>query len=284
MPATDYERIERALHFLDAHARRQPGLDEVARHVGLSPHHLQRLFSRWAGVSPKRFVQFQTAARARRLLAERRSVLEVAYDTGLSGAGRLHDLMVSVDAVTPGEYKAGGAGLLLRWGAHSTPFGRCVLALAPRGICSLAFLDGARDDDRALAWLRDAWPAARLVHDRRDTAALVERIFGTRHVPSGEPVGLMLKGTNFQLKVWEALLRIPEGGVATYQDLAQAVGQPTAVRAVASAVARNPVAWLIPCHRVIRKTGAFGEYRWGEARKRAMLAWEAARGEPRVAS
>lgn len=277
MLRTDYDRIERAITFLDEHAREQPSLGRVATEVGLSESHLQRLFTRWAGISPKRFLQFQTVAHARALLAESRSLLDATYEAGLSSAGRLHDLFVTIDAVTPGEYKRAGDGLTIEWGAHETPFGECVVGVTSRGICGLNFAlsDGTAG---ALARLADTWEGARMIENPRATQPTVEQIFGVASAPRA-PLALLVKGTNFQLKVWEALLRIPLGAVATYEDVAAAAGSPRAVRAVGSAVGQNPVSYLIPCHRVIRKTGAFGNYGGGIARKRAMLAWEAAKRE-----
>ena len=274
MPHTDYARVERAIMFLDEHAREQPSLARVAADVGLSESHLQRLFTRWAGISPKRFVQFQTVAYARSLLAESRSLLDATYETGLSSAGRLHDLFVTIDAVTPGEYKRGGDGLTIEWGAHETPFGECVIGVTPRGICGLNFAlaDGTHG---ALERLGVTWEGARMTENPRATQSAVEQIFGVANGPRA-PLAVLVKGTNFQLKVWEALLRIPLGAVATYEDVAAATGSPRAVRAVGTAVGQNPVSYLIPCHRVIRKTGAFGNYGGGIARKRAMLAWESA--------
>ncbi|HEX6966486.1 MAG TPA: methylated-DNA--[protein]-cysteine S-methyltransferase [Gemmatimonadaceae bacterium] len=274
--AQDYARIEQAILYLERQAPRHPALPEIASHVGLSESHFQRLFTRWAGISPKRFLQFQTLAHARQLLAERRSVLDATYEAGLSSAGRLHDLFVTAEAVTPGEFKSGGAGLVIHHGVHDTPFGACVIAVCERGVCALTFLSG-RDATEAIAELRARWPNAELQAAPHVTRAYVDRIFAPRRAREADaPLGVLLKGTNFQLKVWEALLRIPMGDAATYEDVAATIGAPKAVRAVGSAVARNPIAYLIPCHRVIRKTGAFGEYRWGPARKRAMLAWEAA--------
>jgi AraC family transcriptional regulator of adaptative response/methylated-DNA-[protein]-cysteine methyltransferase len=270
----DYDRIARAIHFLDRHAGEEPkpSLEDVARSVGLSPFHFQRLFTRWAGVSPKRFQQFQQVASARNVLRSAPNVLHASFGAGLSGPGRLHDLFVRVEAVTPGEYRSGGAGITLAWGIHESPFGRYLLALTGRGIAGLAFLDergerGGADD------LVERWPNASILHRPRETAEVAARLF-TRTYPE-QPLHLLLKGTNFQLKVWEALLRIPEGTVLTYEDIAGRIGTVRATRAVGGAIAANPIAWLIPCHRVIRKTGAFGGYRWGVDRKRALLAWEA---------
>ena len=273
MRHSDYARVEAAIRYLEGHAASQPGLAELARHVDLSPAHFQRLFKRWAGVSPKRFLQFVTLEHAKNLLRDSTSVLDTSYEVGLSGPGRLHDLFVNVDAVTPGEYKAFGEGIEVRWGLHPTAFGDCVLAQTERGICHLSFVDG--DADANLARLEHDWKRSRLVEDAAATAETCRRIFAAPR--GGQPLPLVLKGTNFQLKVWTALLRVPEGSLTSYGDLARHVCTPRATRAVASAVAANPVAYLIPCHRVLRKSGALGGYAWGEARKRAMLGWESAR-------
>ncbi|MBI4545822.1 MAG: methylated-DNA--[protein]-cysteine S-methyltransferase [Gemmatimonadetes bacterium] len=272
----DYGRIEQAILYLDSHFYEHPGLGEVARSVGLSEYHFQRLFTRWAGISPKRFLQFLTAHYARDLLREPRSLLQVTYHAGLSGPSRLHDLIVSVHAVTPGELKRGGAGLTIRYGTHASPFGECLIAVTERGICALSFLVPGGGDHPA-AELRRQWPHAQLEHSTAATGPLLERIFTLAGTGATAALPIVLKGTNFQIRVWEALLRIPPATVASYDDIAAAIGAPRAARAVGAAVGRNRVAFLIPCHRVIRKTGAFGEYHWGAGRKKVMLAWEAAR-------
>ncbi len=275
MAANDYARIEKAIDYLTANYRAQPGLKTVARHVGLSEFHLQRLFRRFAGISPKRFVQYLTADHARALLANQCNVLEASGAAGLSGAGRLHDLMVNLHAATPGEIRARGAGLVIRYGFHDTPFGDCLLALTERGVCALRFVD-AGERAPALKTLRAEWPRAMLKPSPQPTRTMARRIFAAH---GNQPINLYVAGTNFQMKVWEALLRLPPGRVATYETMARAAGRPGAVRAAANAVAHNPIGWLIPCHRVIRKTGLLGGYRWGTSRKRAMLAWEASRHE-----
>ncbi|AEI65257.1 methylated-DNA--[protein]-cysteine S-methyltransferase [Corallococcus macrosporus] len=274
MASSDYARIEQAILYLDTHAQEQPSLEDAAAHVGLSAFHFQRLFSQWAGISPKRFVQVHTLCSARRLLAERRSVLETSLEVGLSGSGRLHELFVTLTAMTPGEYKLGGEGLTVRYGVHASPFGECLLAVCERGICGLHFLSGTAAED-ALAALRGEWPRATFVASAEDTAPWMERIFQPRPPGAAAPsLSVLVRGTPFQVQVWQALLRVPSGEVTTYEDLARAIGKPKAMRAVGSAVGDNPVGLLIPCHRVLRKTGIFGEYRWGASRKRAMLAWE----------
>jgi AraC family transcriptional regulator, regulatory protein of adaptative response / methylated-DNA-[protein]-cysteine methyltransferase len=271
----DYARIERAILYLNGHFAEQPSLGEVAAHVRLSEYHFQRLFRRWAGISPKRFLQYLTAEHARGLLQRSRNVLEASDGAGLSSAGRLHDLMVAIHAATPGEVKSRGADLAIEYGIHPSPFGPCLIALTPRGICAFEFLSaGGRG---TLARLRAQWPRASLRENRRRTQPVADRLFHFRHDAPGGPLQLHVQGTNFQVKVWEALLRIPLGAAVSYEDIAAAVGVPHAARAVGSAIARNPVALLIPCHRVIRKSGALGEYHWGATRKQAILGWEAAR-------
>ncbi len=275
----DYFRIADAIAFLDR--RPAADLEAVAGAVGLSPFHFHRLFSRWAGTSPKRFQQFRNVVSARRLLGEGRSILEATYAADLSGPGRLHDLMVSVDAVSPGEFKAKGRGLTIRWGVHQGPFGDFLLGQSDRGVTTLKFLEGRSDKGEVLDELRASWANAAVVEDLRRTAKAaghVVRALANAPVESPQsPIRLHLRGTNFQLKVWEALLQIPPGETTTYEQLATGVCSPEATRAAANAVAANPVVWLIPCHRVIRKTGAFGGYQGGELRKRALLGWEAVR-------
>lgn len=269
----DYLRIEQAIRYIEEHASSQPELREIAGAVGLSEYHFQRIFSRWAGISPKRFLQFITKEGAKALLAKSENLLDTTYGVGLSSLGRLHDLFVTTEAVTPGEYKSGGAGLSIRYGLHDTPFGKALIGLTDRGICHLGFVDTSEGD--AIDMLVAAWQHARLIEDHKATAPLVEPIFDLRERVQ-MPLRLHLRGTNFQLKVWEALLRIPRGAVTTYGYIAEQAGHPDATRAVGSALGRNPIAVLIPCHRVIRKLGAFGNYRYGTARKIALLAWEAA--------
>lgn len=267
----DYHRIEQAIDFLHRHAGRQPALAEAAAAAGLSEHHFQRLFTRWAGISPKRYLQVLAAERARRLLPTS-SVLDASLGAGLSGPGRLHDLLVSLHAASPGELRDGGRGLSLRHGFADTPFGEALLALSPRGLCHFGFVG----DDRAaaLAELRAAWPRAALIADDPAADALVGRIFPHRPGASAQPLALWVRGTNFQVRVWEALLRIAPGETVSYQQLAATVGRPGAARAVGNAVGANSVAYLIPCHRVIRRHAGLGDYRWGAPRKAALLAWE----------
>ncbi len=278
--SSDYETVAAALLFLEANHRHQPTLDEVAGEVGLSPFHFQRLFTRWAGVSPKRFLQFLTLEDAKNRLRESEPVLQAAFASGLSGPARLHDLFVTVEGVTPGEFKARGMDVGLRWGIHPTPFGPALLATTSRGLCHLAFLatDTAAGKEEAVRSLEEAWPRADRVEASRETGALATSIFFPGNAPPPlKPLSLFLKGTNFQLKVWNALLRVPPGTLTTYGRLAAAIGRARAARAVGSAVGSNPIAFLIPCHRVIQRMGTFGGYRWGSVRKQALLGWEAAR-------
>ncbi len=278
MSCHDYQRIEKAIRFLEKRAFAQPSLEEAAAHVGLSAFHFQKLFKHWAGVSPKRFLQFLTVSHAKQMLLRSSSVLDAAYGAGLSSPGRLHDLFVVVEAVTPGEFKTAGAGVEITYGFHDTPFGVCLVAQTARGICALSFV-APEGKAQAVSELRASWPQAQLREDAEAGRAAVEKIFSSRLGCKDSPVRLLLCGTNLQLKVWEALLRIPEGAVVSYQALAQAVGRPQAVRAVANAVGRNPVACLIPCHRVLRSSGEIGGYRWDTVRKRAILGREMARCE-----
>lgn len=289
----DYQRVARAIRFIDENALDQPTLGQVADHLGLSESHAQRLFTRWAGVSPKRLLQFLTLERAKELLDRSETVLTASWAAGLSGPGRLHDLFVTLEGLTPGEHREGGRGVRIRWGVHPTPFGDALLAATERGLSSLSFLD--EGPDPALEELASRWPRATLVEERDALGALAARLFdGSGAEEGGGSDGLVLEdeaggrsrlrlhlsGTNFQIRVWEALLRIPPGHAATYGDVARALGNPGAARAVGSAVGANPVAFVIPCHRVLRSTGHFGDYRWGAARKRAILAWEGARSSP----
>lgn len=270
-PVLDYVLIEKAIAYLDQNSARQPILADVAAHVGLSEFHLQRLFSRWAGISPKRFLQAATIQHAKGLLDHSASVLETAHEVGLSGPGRLHDLFVHGEAMTPGEYKKAGEGLLLCYGIHPTRFGWVLIGLSERGICALRFTRD-RDGIAEFEELRSEWAGAEWNLDQNATGLVVEQIFGAGG-PSG-PLHLHVRGTNFQLKVWNALLQIPSGGATTYGDLACEIGSPKAARAVGSAVGRNPIGYLIPCHRVLRRSGAIDQYRWGGQRKRTILAWE----------
>ena len=273
----DPSQVEHALEWLSRNFERQPSLAEAAGHVGLSEYHFQRRFSRQVGLSPKKYVQFLTLERAKEALARSRSVLDAAYASGLSGPGRLHDLFVNVEAMTPGEYKHRGEGLTIRYGTHPSPFGQCLIMLTDRGVCGLAFASPARCGE-AFSGLARGFESAALVEDAGATAGVAATLFGA---PAGaDGLTLHLRGTPFQIKVWRALLAIPPGCVTSYGDLARRVGVPRASRAAGNAAASNPVAWIIPCHRVIRASGVLGEYRWGAGRKLAMLSLEAGGGVP----
>ena len=271
----DYRRIASAIEYIEAHFDVRPNLDQIAAHVHLSRFHFDRLFKRWAGISPMQFLQSLTLAHTKRKLLESRSVLDAALDAGLSGPGRLHDLFVTFEAMTPGEYKRLGAGLEIRYGIRPTPFGDCLLAVTGRGICHLGFVDDDKRD-QAVEQLRDAWPNAVLHEDPAAIQPTIRRIFDLPSRDRSRPFHLLLKGTNFQVNVWRALMTIPPGRVLAYQDLAALMGRPKAFRSAANAVAINPVAYLIPCHRVIAKTGSIHRYRWGAVRKKAMVGREEA--------
>lgn len=271
-PLQHYRLIEKAIQYIEANVQDQPELAQIASAVGLSEYHFQRLFTRWAGISPKRFMQFLTKESAKEILDRSENLLDATHQTGLSSLGRLHDLFVNTEAVTPGEYKSRGEGVSIRYGIHVTPFGKCLVAATERGICHLGFVDGS--EGRAVDNLVEHWKHASMIEDYAITAQFVNRIF--LHSEGDSPLKLHLRGTNFQVKVWEALLGIPSGALTTYEHIAAQVGNPRAVRAVGSAVGDNPIAYLIPCHRVIRKSGEFGNYLYGSARKKAILARELA--------
>ncbi|UCD78154.1 MAG: bifunctional helix-turn-helix domain-containing protein/methylated-DNA--[protein]-cysteine S-methyltransferase [Desulfobacterales bacterium] len=272
----DYERIEKAIKFLETNFPSQPGLKEVAAHIGLSEYHFQRLFSRWVGISPKRFLQFLTKEYAKKLLEDSSNLLDVTYGAGLTSPSRLHDLFVTCEAVTPGEFKSKGAGVSIIYGFHPSPFGECLLAITERGICGFYFIKNGNQRG-VFAEFRQHWQKATLTENPTVTAPLIAKIFNPSLGKNKEPLHLILKGTNFQIKVWEALTKIPFGTVVTYEDVALQVGLPKATRAVGTAVGHNPISYIIPCHRVIRKTAEFGNYGGGPARKKALLGWEAAR-------
>lgn len=270
-----YETVARAIRFIRQRSPGQPGLQEIAAHVGMSHCHLQRLFSLWVGISPKRFLQYLTTERARALLRGEYDVLAATYAAGLSGPGRLHDLMVACDAATPGEIRSLGEGLLITYGFAPTPFGRVIAGSTARGLCHLQFVSENDDDATAARLLQADWQHARLVRDDAALAASIEHAFAA--VGRKQPLHVLLRGTNFQLKVWQALLDIAPGNAISYGELAARIDHPRAQRAVGSALARNRIAVLIPCHRVIREGGDLGSYRWGSDRKQALLVAEAAR-------
>jgi len=272
---TDYERIKKAIEYIQTNFQQQPDLDAVAKEVFLSPFHFQRLFKDWAGVSPKKFLQYISLQHAKKLL-QQHTVSDTAFETGLSGSSRLHDLFINIEGMTPGEYKNGGEQLQINYSFAETPFGNIIVASTAKGICHLAF---AENEKEALLQLHMQFPKAqfRQVVDTIQQNALF--IF-TQDWKDLSKIKLHLKGTAFQIKVWEALLKIPMGDVSTYSGIAKTINNPNASRAVGTAIGDNPVAFLIPCHRVIRSTGDFGQYHWGSVRKTAMIGWEAAKINP----
>lgn len=277
MNMSDYARIEQAIIYITNSVTNQPSLENIAQHLHLSPFHFQRLFSRWTGVTPKRFLQVLTVERAKQLLRESRPLLAVADSVGLSSGSRLYDHFVQLEAITPGEYKSGGTGLTIDYAVHNTPFGEVFIAVTPKGVCKLAFM--LHDDiDEHIADLFKTWPHAVIRRNQSTTLEVVRKMFGGKS-KSNQPLSLYVAGTNFQISVWKALLQIPPGRVASYSQVATAIGHPKAARAVGTAAGANPVAFLIPCHRVIQQSGKLGGYHWGETRKHAMHAWETARYE-----
>ncbi len=266
-----YTVIHRAIEAIDAAGGMPLPLNQLAAKVNLSPAHFQRVFSRWAGVSPKKLQQYLTLGHAKALLSDRFTTLDVAHSTGLSGTGRLHDLFLRWDAMSPGAFAAGAAGVTIRWGWFDSPFGPALIMVTEKGICGIGFED-ERGRKAALADLTQRWPKACFIHDPDTVAGFATQAFPTEGGSATAP--LYLIGAPFQIKVWEALLRIPSGYVTTYAEIAQSVNNPKAVRAVGTAVGRNPISWLVPCHRALRKSGGLGGYHWGLPRKRAMLAWE----------
>ena len=272
-----YQQIAQAIEHLTATFREQPSLSELATKANMSEFHFQRLFTEWAGVSPKKFSQYLTLEHAKTQLRKGVALSEAAYEAGLSGTGRLHDLFVTIEGVTPGQFKQAGSGLQLVYGVFDSPFGAYVLGTMHDKIALLHFLD---DQDEPVTILKAAWPEASLIHDPTSIQRFTNQIFPITGEPNqtiSTPLPVLMRGSAFQLKVWEALLKIPEGQLASYDQIADAIGQPTASRAVGTAIGANPIGYLIPCHRVIKKTGLFGGYRWGAERKQAMLGWEAAR-------
>lgn len=274
---SDYDRIAEAISFISTRISSQPTLNEIAAHLHLSPFHFQRLFCRWAGVTPKRFLQVLTLERAKQLLSESKPLLEVSDMLGLSSGSRLYDHFVHLEAVTPGEYKKGGANLTIEYAVHDTPFGKAFIAITPRGICYFSFLEHDEIDGH-LTGLNKKWPHATVHENRQRTLAVVDAMFGGKE-KLDRPLSLYVSGTNFQISVWKALLQIPPATVTSYSQVATAIGHSNSARAVGLAVGANPVAFLIPCHRVIQQSGRLGGYHWGETRKHAIHAWEVARYE-----
>ncbi|MGF1649044.1 MAG: methylated-DNA--[protein]-cysteine S-methyltransferase [Hyphomicrobiaceae bacterium] len=273
---SDYEIVRSAIRFLSETSDQQPDLDRLASHVGLSPSQCQKVFKRWCGLSPKEFLQAITIDRARELLRGSASLLDCAMDVGLSGTGRLHDLFLDHEAMTPGEYKRGGAGLVLAYGFHRTPFGDAMVTATRRGLAGLAFVDEDAGQTRTevMADMQARWPLAEFVPDDEQARSLARRIFDPACWQPGQPIRIVMIGTDFEVRVWETLLRIPMGRAVSYADIARHIGKPTAARAVGSAVGRNPISFVVPCHRVLRGDGSLGGYHWGLTRKRAMIGWE----------
>jgi len=273
--STNYHRIEQAILYLENNVQRQPDLEEVAEKVHLSPFHFQRIFAEWAGISPKRFLQYLTVDFLKSKLQDSKNLVEVAEAAGLSSQSRVYDLFTTLEAVTPLEYKRSGAGIHIDYGYHETPFGLCLLGVTERGICWLSFLGADEDPRHQLEKMKEHWNNSIFHQDQDLTQSFVQRVFHSGFGAS--KLHLFVKGTNFQVKVWEALLRIPMGGVTTYQQIASSIQKPKALQAVGSAVGSNRVAYLIPCHRVIRKDGVLGEYHWSSSRKKSMIGWEMAK-------
>ena len=274
--ADDYDIVRRAIAFVSERWRAQPEIDAIAAAAGVSASDLHRLFRRWAGITPKAFLQALTLDHARRLLRDSASVLDATFEVGLSGPGRLHDLFVTHEAMSPGEWKSGGSGLTMSYGFHPSPFGSALVMTTQRGLAGLAFADPG-EEQTALADMRGRWPKANIVEDSTCTARLARRIFDSRLWRADQPLRVVLIGTDFEVRVWETLLRIPMGRAMTYSDVAAKVGATRAARAVGAAVGKNPVSFVVPCHRVLSKSGDVTGYHWGLTRKRAMLGWEAAR-------
>src|SRR6476620_8185169 len=274
---TNYDRVEEAIEYINTHFKSQPGLDEVTERIHLSPYHFQRLFTDWAGVSPKKFLQYISIENAKNILKERKARLfDVAFETGLSGTGRLHDLFINIEGMTPGEYKNGGENLTINYSFAESPFGDLLVASTSKGICHMAFAD---NQTNAFEEMKQHFPNASY-HQMVDLIQQNALYIFTHDQNKLDQIKLHLKGTAFQLKVWEALFKIPSGRLSTYSDIAETIQQPKAVRAVGTAIGQNPVAFIIPCHRVIQSSGTFGNYHWGPVRKTAMIGWEAARVSP----
>ena len=275
-PAADYERVRRIIAFLSQRWRDQPSLEAIAEHVGLSTTHVHHLFRRWCGLTPKAFLQAITLDNAKALLADSASVLDATYEVGLSGPGRLHDLFVTHEALTPGDFSAGGAGLTMAYGFHPSPFGEAILVATDPGLVGLGFVDeGARA--AALADIARRWPTAAFVEDPARTEPLARRVFDPPRWRAEEPVRIVMIGTDFEVRVWRALLAIPLGRATTYSSIAARLGAPKAARAVGAAVGRNPISFVVPCHRVLGRSGGLTGYHWGLTRKQAILGWEAGR-------
>ncbi len=270
----DYDSVRRAIAFISEHWRDQPGIEQVADAAGVTPDELHHLFRRWAGLTPKAFMQALTLDHAKGLLRGSASVLDAALDSGLSGPGRLHDLFVTHEAMSPGKWKNGGAGTTLRFGFHASPFGTAIVIASERGLAGLAFADPS-EEQAALADMKRRWPRATYVEDHAGTAALAQRIFDPKLWRPEQPLRVTLIGTDFEVRVWETLLKIPMGRAVSYSDIANKIRAPKASRAVGAAVGKNPVSFVVPCHRALGKNGALTGYHWGVTRKQAMIGWEA---------
>src|ERR1700729_1222558 len=272
--AADYDVVRRAIGHIRGHWREQPEIEAIAEAAGVTPTELHHLFRRWAGLTPKAFLQALTLDGARRLLRDSASVLDATYEVGLSGPGRLHDLFVTHEAMSPGEWKTGGEGLTIRYGFHASPFGHALVMATERGLAGLAFAD-AGEEQAALTDMKRRWPRAAYVEDSARTAVVAKRIFDQSQWQESQPLRVVLIGTDWEVRVWEALLQIPMGRLTTYSDIASKIHKPAAARAVGAAVGKNPVSFVVPCHRVVGKSGDLTGYHWGITRKRAMLGWEA---------
>ena len=272
----DYDAVRRAIAFISEKWRSQPSIEAVAEAASVTPDELHHLFRRWAGLTPKAFMQALTLDHAKNLLRDSASVLDAALDSGLSGPGRLHDLFVTHESMSPGEWKAGGQGLPLSYGFHPSPFGTAVVIATSRGLAGLAFADPG-EEQAALADMQRRWPRATYTQDQTGTAALAQRIFETKRWQQNQPLRVVLIGTDFEVRVWETLLKIPMGRATTYSNIASKIGNDKASRAVGTAVGKNPISFVVPCHRVLGKSGALTGYHWGITRKQAMLGWEAGR-------
>jgi AraC family transcriptional regulator of adaptative response/methylated-DNA-[protein]-cysteine methyltransferase len=275
-PSADYDIVRHAIAYISKHWRAQPEVEAIAHAVGVTPDELHHLFRRWAGLTPMAFLQALTIDHARALLRDSASVLDAAYEVGLSGPGRLHDLFVTHEAMSPGEWKTGGEGLTVRYGFHPSPFGQALVMATERGLAGLAFADPG-EEQAALTDMKERWTRATYVEDANGTATIARRIFEPSQWRNDQPLRIVMIGTDFEVRVWETLLRIPMGNVSTYSDIARKLGNPKASRAVGTAVGKNPLSFVIPCHRVLGKSGDITGYHWGLTRKRAMLGWEAGR-------
>jgi AraC family transcriptional regulator of adaptative response/methylated-DNA-[protein]-cysteine methyltransferase len=270
----DYDSVRRAIAFISEHWRAQPTIQAMADAASVTPDELHQLFRRWAGLTPKAFMQALTLDHAKGLLRDSASVLDAALDSGLSGPGRLHDLFVTHEAMSPGEWKTGGAGMTMVYGFHPSPFGTAIVIASGRGLAGLAFADPG-EEQNAFADMRRRWPRATMVEDHAGTAGLAQRIFDTKLWRPDQPLRVVLIGTDFEVRVWETLLKIPMGRAVSYSDIATNIAKPKASRAVGAAIGKNPISFVVPCHRALGKSGALTGYHWGITRKRAMLGWEA---------